>query len=429
LPLLQIMFQKRLTYFLFLTISLGLLTSQEGFAQRKSREQLEREKKRNLEKIEETKKVLSETKEKKQATVGQIKALKERISTQEEQIGLMEEDVQLIDVEMQDIFGASQELEKKLGNLRHEYAAMLYAASKSSGKINKLSFLFSASNFNQFFMRYKYLQQYTDNRKAQLYQIRKVTALLKEKESNLLSKKSSKERLLSKKVEEAENLTEMKQQRSVIVHELTAKERELRNQLESSKRSVNKLENIITRIVEREIARKNRERELRQDREAKLAKLAKNKKAKVIKEELDNAEAALGSSFAASKSKLPWPVKSGFISDRFGVKEHPVLNGVMINNNGVDIQTSQNATVRTVYDGEVRDISEIPGLGNVVAIQHGDYFTVYANLKTVFVLVGQKVSTKETIGTALETNGATEINFQIWHNTEKMNPENWLMPR
>jgi murein hydrolase activator len=423
------MLSKKLTYFLFLTISLGLLTSQVSFAQRKSREQLEREKKRNLEKIEETKKVLSETKEKKQATVGQIKALKERISTQEEQIGLMEEDVQMIDVEMQDIAGASQELEKKLENLRQEYAAMLYAASKSSGKINKLSFLFSASNFNQFFMRYKYLQQYTDNRKAQLYQIRKVTALLKEKESNLLSKKSSKERLLSKKVEEAENLTEMKQQRSVIVHELSAKERELRNQLESTKRSVNRLENVITRIVEREIARKNRERELRQDREAKLAKLTKNKKVNVIKEELDNAEAALGSSFAASKSKLPWPVKSGFISDRFGVKEHPVLNGVMINNNGVDIQTSQNATVRTVYDGEVRDISEIPGLGNVVAIQHGDYFTVYANLKTVFVLVGQKVTTKETIGTALETNGATEINFQIWHNTEKMNPENWLMPR
>ena len=126
---------------------------------------------------------------------------------------------------------------------------------------------------------------------------------------------------------------------------------------------------------------------------------------------------------------MPWPVQKGFISDRFGIKEHPVLNGVLINNNGIDIQTSAKATVRSVYEGVVKDVTEIPGLGNVVLIQHGEYFTVYANLQQIFPVVGQKIAGKETIGTAGESGGATEINFQIWHNSEHLNPEGWLIPK
>ena len=89
-------------------------------------------------------------------------------------------------------------------------------------------------------------------------------------------------------------------------------------------------------------------------------------KAKI--QDLDDEETALGKSFGASKSRLPWPVQKGFISDRFGIKEHPVLNGVLINNNGIDIQTSAKATVRSVYEGVVKDVTEIPGLGNVVLL-------------------------------------------------------------
>ncbi len=423
---------KKLTYLLISIFFLGIFVSHDSFSQRKkkSRKQLETEKRRNLEKIAETKQALENTQEKKEVTVGKIKAIKQQISSQEEQIGLMEQDMELIDMEMQDIVYAKVGLEQKLDTLQKEYAAMLYAASKTSGKINKLSFLFSASSFNDLLMRYKYLQQYTDNRKSQVAQMMKVVALLRERQGNLEGKKSDKKRIISAKLTEAQNLELLKSRQTAMVGELSKKEKDLRREIEATKKSVNRLENLIANVVAREIARKNRERELRQDREAKLAKnKTKKPTSKTKSQNLDDEETALGKSFGASKARLPWPVQKGFISDRFGIKEHPVLNGVLINNNGIDIQTSAKATVRSVYEGVVKDVTEIPGLGNVVLIQHGEYFTVYANLQQIFPSVGQKIGAKETIGTAGESGGATEINFQIWHNSEHLNPEGWLIPR
>lgn len=422
---------KSITYFFLTCFLLCLLINQQASAQRtrKSRAQLENEKRRNLEKIAETKKALEDAKTKKELTVGNIKAIKEQISSQEEQIGLMEQDMEMIDVEMQDIVGAKENLENKLLQLQQEYAAMLYSASKYNSKINKLSFLFSSSSFNEFLMRYKYLQQYTENRKAQVVQMNKVAALLRERQTNLEGKRSDKKRLISAKVVQAKTLEQLKTQQTEMVGELSKKEKDLRKEIEATKRSVTKLDNLISAVVSREIARKNKERELKQDKDAKLSKTKPARKNNRPILDLDEAETTLGRSFGASRARLPWPVQRGFISDRFGVKEHPVLHGVLINNNGIDIQTPSNATVRAVYTGVVKDITEIPGLGKVVAVQHGDYFTVYANLNQVFTSVGQKISSKETIGTAGESGGATEINFQIWHNTERLNPENWLLPR
>ena len=421
---------KNIKYLLVTCFLCCLLTSQQVSAQRvkKSRTQLENEKRRNLEKIAETKKALESAQEKKEVTVGNIKAIKEQISSQEEQIGLMEQDMELLDMEMQDIISAKDGLEQKLVSLQQEYGAMLYTASKNSGKLNKLSFLFSASSFNELLMRYKFLQQYTENRKSQVLQMNKIAALLRERQTNLAGKKSDKKRIISAKVVETKNLEQMKSRQSEMVGELTKKEKDLRKEIEATKKSVTRLDNLIANVVSREIARNNKEREIKQDKEV-LTKVRTVKKTNKRIMELDDAETTLGRSFGASRSRLPWPVQRGFISDRFGVKEHPVLNGVLINNNGVDIQTPSNATVRVVYEGIVKDITEIPGLGKVVAVQHGDYFTVYANLKEVFPSVGQKISSKETIGTAGETGGATEINFQIWHNTERLNPESWLIPK
>ena len=429
--------------FVFL-IGCCLLPIQEGFAQKKSRKQLENEKKRTLAKISEAKKILAETKAQKQTTIGQVKAIKEQIQNQETQINLMEEDLGLIDMEMQEIVETSGDLQKKLEYLQQEYGAMLYAASKSSGKLTKLTFLFSSSSVNELVMRYKYLQQYTDNRKSQVNQINKVTALLQERQQSLSHKKISKKQTIQSKLEETQNLENLKAEQTQMISELSKKEQDLRSQIEKTNQSIKRLDNLIASVVAREIARKNRERELRKDREAKKIaarrkntssggnKAEKNTSTKtetVVVTDYDDEDIKLGASFAASKSRLPWPVKSGFISERFGVKEHAVLKGVLVNNNGVDIQTSNNATVRSVYGGEVMDISEIPGLNKVIAIQHGNYYTVYANLSQVFVSSGQRVSAKETIGTAAQNSGVTEINFQIWHNTSRLNPEGWLIPR
>ena len=107
-----------------------------------------------------------------------------------------------------------------------------------------------------------------------------------------------------------------------------------------------------------------------------------------------------------------------------------MLKGIYVENQGIDIQTNAGEGVRAVYDGIVQDVANMPGMNNVVAIQHGTYFTVYAKLRSVNVHVGQRVKARESIGVvATDKNGVSEMQFQIWKEFTKLNPESWLSPR
>jgi septal ring factor EnvC (AmiA/AmiB activator) len=61
----------------------------------------------------------------------------------------------------------------------------------------------------------------------------------------------------------------------------------------------------------------------------------------------------------------------------------------------------------------------------VVIIKHGEYFTAYKNLGSVSVSKGQKLSTKQTIGTA---DGQAEIEFHIYKSSQEQDPKYWLAP-
>jgi septal ring factor EnvC (AmiA/AmiB activator) len=99
----------------------------------------------------------------------------------------------------------------------------------------------------------------------------------------------------------------------------------------------------------------------------------------------------------------------------------------MIDNNGVNIQTNQGEEVRAVYDGEVGTVASIPGLNKIVFIKHGDYTTVYAKLAKVTVKAGQTVKANQVLGEVYtDKNGTSELQFQIWQNDKKLNPQVWL---
>lgn len=438
----------------------------------RNRQVLEREKKQNLEKMNQIRTILKQTSSEKQAGLGQLKALDQQIQTQSKQIGLLNKDLRLTETEITELRRASNVLTQDLNKLKAEYGSMVYAADKRRQQVNPLGFLFAADNFNQLVARYRYLNQYSNARMSQVRQMNKVQVMLQDKQQDTQRKRQEQKSTIGTKVEESKKLETLKDEKNVVVKELGKKEAELRAELEESRRAIGRLESMITRIVARERAeRAEREARERAERE-RVAKLEADRKAAerkraeaaiaaaekagekpapadVAKVEranepepappkaderrnnnLNDEETALASSFTASRSRLPWPVTKGFVSDHFGRKPHPVLKGIFVENQGVDIQTNAGENVRTVYDGIVRDVTSMPGMNNVVAIQHGDYFTVYAKLRTVMVRAGQHVKARESIGTvATDKNGISEIQFQIWKEFTKLNPESWLAPR
>lgn len=140
-------------------------------------------------------------------------------------------------------------------------------------------------------------------------------------------------------------------------------------------------------------------------------------------------EKLIASVFSKNKNRLPWPTERGVITGKFGEQPHPVLKGIKIRNDGVDISTNEGATVRSIYEGTVTSIVSIAGAHKTVLIKHGNYYTVYSNLKDVFVGKGDKVQTKQKIGIVYTDNDKdhkTVLQFQIWKDFEKLNPVEWL---
>jgi septal ring factor EnvC (AmiA/AmiB activator) len=367
----------------------------------KTKSALQKEKQQNLKKIKEVEKILSETANKKKNSIGELNALNERISEQEKLIESIRGEINFLNAEIGENNGIIQALEDDLKKLRAEYAFMIFAAQKANNSTTRLTFLFSAETFDQLAMRLRYMNQYAETRKLQADQIVKVQDELGGQVRSITARREEKSKLLGEEVTENNNLTDLKKKQGTLVKSLEKEEKKLKKDLEETKKAVANLDKLIDEIIKEEMEREARARS-------------------------SESVAALSSSFEDNKAKFPWPV-SGFVSQRFGRQNHPVLKGIVIQNDGINIQTKENEKVNCIFDGEVRKVAFIPTLGSTVIVKHGEYLSVYTGLKEVYVKVGQKVSTNQEIGKVLSNSeGISELRFRIHKNTTPLDPQAWL---
>jgi septal ring factor EnvC (AmiA/AmiB activator) len=429
------MFPKSLKISNFLIV-IFLLLSANLFAQKKSRALLEKQKKENIQRIEEANKILLETRSRKEATIGQLSAIKNKITSRERLIESVTEEVELLQEEINQLEGVIAGLNNDVDSLKKEYAAMVYSASKMNTSLSKLTYIFSAESVSQMAMRVKYFQHYSQMRQEHLNKIEKKKSRLEYEKKKLQRKVSEKNNLIGVKTIETKNLNEEKEEQNKVLGELSEREKSLRKELEERKKSIKKLETLITNMIaaEREKAIQAAKRAAAKNKSKAKTTNPTNKKDKDKKDEfkmdLTPEAQALSGSFTDNEGKLPWPTIKGSIAQHFGKQAHPVLKGVFVDNLGVDIQTTKEEPVRAVFQGKVITVAEVPGMNKVVMIQHGEYFTVYAKLKTVSVKTGDEVAPKQSIGVVYtDKDEVTQLQFQIWKNNVKMNPESWLYKR
>jgi len=371
-----------------------------GAQAQKSKTQLQNEKQQNLKKIKEVEGILDETAAKKKNSLGELNALNQRIQQQESLINSIKGEIGLLDTEIDENNDIIDALDRDLKKLKKEYADMLYSAQKTHNSISYLSFLFSAQSLDDLLTRLRYIEQYSEARKLQTQQIVKVQEELSGQVREIEGKRESKNKLLNEQLSENTNLTNLKQKQNNLVRSLVKEEKKLRKDLEDTKKNIALLDKKIEEIIKEELARE---------------KKASSKEA-----------LALSNSFEDNKAKFPWPV-AGFVSQKFGRQSHPVLKGVVLQNEGVNIQTRQDEKVKTIFEGEVKAVAVMPTIGNSVIISHGEYFTVYSGLREVFVRTGEKVKTNQEIG-EVQTNseGVSELRFRIYKNRTALDPQLWL---
>lgn len=393
-------------YYIIITCVLLLLGFTFGFSQSKT--ELEQKKRKTLEDINYTNKLLKQTKESQKESYNSLQLINKNINSRKELIQNINEEVSYYDNRIKETELIISIMQEDLEILKSKYADMIRVAWKNQNKYNDIMFILSAEDFNQTYMRLKYMQQLADFRKKQFMAINSVKAVLEIQISKLNEAKLAKTSLLDEEKKEAQKLTSEQKDQEQALKNLQNKEQELKNKLQEQQKQMAQLQREIEKLIAEEAKRSSG--------------------TKTGKYELTPAEKIVSTNFVNNKGRLPWPVERGVIISGFGKQNHPVLKGITLDNKGVDISTTSGSTARVIFDGEVRKVFSIPGAQNAVIIRHGEYLSVYTNLDNVYVSVGEMVVTKQALGVVHtdKSENKTVLHFEIWKVSTPVNPSSWL---
>src|SRR5690606_30183906 len=284
----------------------------------------------------------------KKTSLGELNVLTRQFETQNRLVNTLDREIRLINQEITETEKKISDLESQLKALKAEYSRMIYSSSKINRGLSIVAFVFSSGNFNQLYMRLKYLKQYSESRRQQAAQIEKLTAELADQRALLDKRKADKVTVLAEEQKERKELERLRTSQQGVVNNLSKKEKEIKNQITATKKQQEQLNRMIKQVIEDEIKRA--------EAEAKKVNTTTTKKAGTSMPMTPEA-AALSSSFAGNKGKLPWPVETGFVSQRYGTYPHPTLKGITLDSDGIDIRTQPNSSVRAVFDGIVTKIT------------------------------------------------------------------------
>ena len=368
--------------------------------------------------IEYTNQLLEQTKQHKMVSLNQLVTLNKKISIHEELIGEISNEMNSLDVQLAQTNLLINALERDMKQLKDEYAKMIYFAYKNQNAYSRMMFIFASRDFNEAFKRIKYLQQYTQYRKDQKEMIVTTQNILLAKKKEMEAKKTEKGTLLQSSQLEKKTLDVEKSEQVTVLNSLQDQEKKLKTDLKEKQRAAEKLNAAIEELIRNEIT------SARKKSDVAGVKNPVNPASFNMTPEVQK----LSNDFAGNVGKLPWPVEQGVITETFGTHPHPILKGIMIKNDGIEISCKKGTDARAVFDGEVSGVIVIPGANKAVIIRHGEYLSVYSNLEETYIKMGDKVTTKQRIGliNTNEEDSKTELNFQIWKGTVKLDPSSWL---
>lgn len=384
--------------------------------------ELEEQRKNALKRLETTSKVLSETKKTQQTSLNKLNIINKSISQRTSLINTINKEINALTREIATLHAETKKLERELEAYKDDYARMVREAYINRGVYSKMLFLLSAESFDQSFRRLRYMQEFTAYRKQQIEKIDKTRQEIAKKTAQLTQHQQTQEVVKKQKNAEQQKLMGDKKKENTAYANLKQKEKNLQADLKKQQQIANDLNRKIEALIAEEVRKAEEQRK-------KTGTASPDAKPGTGVYALTKEEQLISGNFAANAGRLLWPVERGFISGKFGVQPHPTLKYVTTNNKGVYIQTPTKTIARAVFEGVVTQRFSVPGSNNGVIIQHGQYRTVYANLTTIYVRVGEKVSAKQRIGqiyTDTENDNKTELFFQIWKERTILNPESWI---
>ena len=404
---------------------LAFLLSLNSFSQ--TRKQLEKQRKKLKSEINKVNKLIFDVKKKEKNALEDLRDINKKINVRSKLIETINLEAKILTKEINNNEKQLEKLNKKLADLKADYADMIFKSYKSKSQQSRTMFLLSSQNFYQAYKRLEYMKQYTSFRKKQGEEIVLQTKNVQKLNDSLLYQKKIKDTLiLSEKDEKAKIETDKKSQEKLITS-IKKKESKYKRDL---KRKINQEKKIAARIdklIKDAIARANR---LARERAKKSNKkpVTNSRKNEFI---LSPEAKALATKFELNKGKLPWPVKESIITRKFGMQPHPTIGGITINSTGLHFTTKKGTFAESIFDGKVLGIQLTSEGRKNVLLQHGNYITAYNNLENAIVNTGDKVKVGQKIGKIFtdKISGKTTLIFVLFKNTKRLNPSSWILKR
>lgn len=387
---------------LFILINIFILSS-FWLLSGQTKGELEEQRKRTLEEINYVDNLLKNTAKEKSESISALKILGNKVNLRESVIKGMGSEIDLLNGRIELNSMAINMMENDLVILKNDYSRAIINSYKSK-KINpEIVYILSAKDFNQGYLRLKYLQQVTKFRRNESEIIAELKAEIERTKSRLENDLLVVSDLRHKAVQQKNLLQDEQNRKKKMVRSLGNKEKQLQQELAEKKKTAMRIEAAIARIIEEE-------------------------RRKSLKTEMTPEQRLTGENFSDNRGRLPWPVERGTITSHFGIHKHPVLKYVEEKNDGIEITSSGRTSARSIFKGEVTAITPISGANMTVIIRHGKYLSVYNNLVNLKVKKGDKVETKQVIGDVFadpRDNNNCTLKFMIFE--EKfLDPELWI---
>jgi len=414
-------------------LSLSLFISISAFAQTtREIKKLEEQRKQAMQDIANTNKLLNDTKKNTSSLLSRIDLISDQIITRQKIVNLLEAEIKGITSEQEKTEQDIIVLEKELKEQQKSYAKAVEAVLKNRNSENKLLFILSGKSLSESYRRLRYLKDYSNWRSTQADEITEKSNDLQERKITLEKTKASKLALLKQREIEQDNLKKEEDDYQQEVKEAQKKQKQLQQTLSQKRKQADALNKRIEKLIAEEVARQEREAKRKaKERASANAKGNAGKgssKPSTGSATMTDADVKLSSNFASNRGKLPFPVTGTYsISNHFGSHQHRQWR-VTTSSNGIDIKAQSGAEAKAVFNGEVSKVIAFPGYNNCLIIRHGNYYTFYGNIQSLYVKQGDTVTTGQALGkiyTDPDTN-ISELHFQLWQGTTKLNPEPWL---
>jgi septal ring factor EnvC (AmiA/AmiB activator) len=415
-----------------------LLISCAVFSQKQS-DKLKREKESLEQSISNQKSLLSQNKANTKSTFQQLQLLETQLETRNAIIENVDNQIRVAELKIDQRSREIDRLSERQNRLKEKFKKLLKYAYKHRSKYGNWMYVFSSTDFFEAKRRIAYLKKLHHLQQSQFQLIKQNKKLIHTEISGIKTEKNENEELAVVKIAEKQEIEVDQKKRAIALKKLKSDEVKITALLKVDEKKRALLKQQIKKAIDKELAAELVAENKAAKKEAKTSKTttkdvaAKDVAVKEVKKETTmvvKESSPQGVNFENNRGKIPWPVESGSITEGYGKHLHPTLPNVYTNNNGIDISAPKGASVRSVLEGEVTTIFEIPGAGKVIIIKHGNYRTVYSNLASVSVSKGSKVKTKQTIGVLIDDDGVSIVHFEVHKvvggEAIKLNPSLWV---